>query len=192
MVEIERKFLVLSNDFVNEAFSKKRIVQAYLNSDPERTVRIRIKGKQGFLTVKGKGNSSGMSRLEWETEIAVDDAERLLQICEKGVIDKIRYEVKIGLHIFEVDIFSGENDGLIMAEIELQSEGETFEKPLWLGQEVTNDERYYNAYLSKKPFKSWYLFLRLDYFYGNYCTARIFVGNNFHECFAAQVNFTCF
>lgn len=155
MVEIERKFLVLSNDFVNDAFTKKRIVQAYLSSDPERTVRIRIKEDKAFLTIKGKGNSTGTTRLEWETEIAVGDAEKLLLICEEGSIDKIRHEVKVGQHIYEVDSFSGKNEGLVLAEIELQSEDESFEKPSWLGVEVTNDERYYNAYLSKNPFKEW-------------------------------------
>lgn len=155
MVEIERKFLVLSNDFMSEAFSQKRIVQAYLNSNPERSVRIRIKENRAFLTIKGKGNPSGTTRLEWETEISVRDAEQLLLICEEGTIDKIRYEVKIGWHTFEVDVFAGENEGLIMAEIELESEDEVFEKPFWLGHEVTNDERYYNAYLSKNPFKKW-------------------------------------
>lgn len=155
MIEIERKFLVLSNDFINAAFSKKRIVQAYLNSNPERAVRIRIKEDKAFITIKGKGNSSGTTRMEWETEIPVQDAEKLLAICEEGFIDKTRYEVKVGQHVYEVDIFTGENEGLIMAEIELQSENEAFEKPIWLGTEVTNDERYYNAYLSKKPFKNW-------------------------------------
>jgi adenylate cyclase len=155
MVEIERKFLVISNDFVNEAFTHKRIVQAYLNSSPERAVRIRIKEDKAFLTIKGKGNASGTTRLEWEKEIQVEDAEKLLLICEEGLIDKTRYEIKVGEHIYEVDIFTGENDGLIMAEIELQSEDEVFEKPNWLGKEVTNDERYYNAYLSKNPFKKW-------------------------------------
>lgn len=155
MVEIERKFLVVSNDFENDAYSKKRIVQAYLNSNPERTVRIRIKEEVAFLTIKGKGNASGTTRLEWETEIPVEDAEKLLLICEKGVIDKIRHEVTVGAHVYEVDVFCGDNDGLLVAEIELQSEDEFFEKPVWLGEEVTNDERFYNAYLSKKPFKNW-------------------------------------
>ena len=155
MVEIERKFLVLSDDFINEAFAKKRIVQAYLNSNPERTVRIRIKEDKGFLTIKGKGNATGTTRLEWETEIPLRDAEKLLTICESGNIDKIRHEVKVGNHVYEVDVFAGENEGLIVAEIELQSEEESFEKPSWLGKEVTNDERYYNAYLSVKSFKSW-------------------------------------
>ena len=155
MVEIERKFLVVSDDFINEAFAKNRIVQAYLNSNPERTVRIRIKENKGFLTIKGKGNASGTTRLEWETEIPLLDAEKLLTICESGIIDKIRHEVKIGNHMYEVDVFSGENEGLIVAEIELQSEDEAFEKPNWLGKEVTNDERYYNAYLSIKSYKTW-------------------------------------
>lgn len=155
MVEIERKFLVLSNDFINEAFSQKRIVQAYLSSNPDRTVRVRIKGDKGFITIKGKSNANGTSRLEWEREISVMDAETLLSICESGTIDKIRHEIKVGKHVYEVDIFSGENEGLVMAEIELQSEEESFEKPSWLGEEVTNDERYYNAYLSKKPFLNW-------------------------------------
>jgi adenylate cyclase len=155
MVEIERKFLVLSNDFVNVAFTKKRIVQAYLSSNPERTVRVRIKEDRAFLTIKGKGNASGTTRLEWENEVAIQDAEKLLLICEEGVIDKFRYEVQVGKHVYEVDVFTGENEGLIIAEIELQSEDEPFDKPLWLGHEVTNDERFYNAYLSKKPFKNW-------------------------------------
>jgi adenylate cyclase len=155
MIEIERKFLVLSDDFIAAAFSKKRIVQAYLNSNPERTVRVRIKEDKAFLTIKGKGNETGLTRLEWETQIAVVDAEKLLTICESGTIDKIRHELKVGNHIYEVDVFSGENEGLIIAEIELKSENEEFEKPSWLGKEVTNDERFYNSYLSKKPFKSW-------------------------------------
>lgn len=155
MIEIERKFLVLSNVFKSEAFEQNRIVQGYLSSNPERTVRVRVKGDKGFLTVKGKGSESGMSRLEWEKEITVNEAKQLLSICEKGVIDKIRYEIKIGSHVYEVDVFSGENEGLIIAEIELTSESESFEKPDWLGQEVTNDEKYYNAYLSKNPYKNW-------------------------------------
>ena len=155
MIEIERKFLVLSDGFISAAFSKKRIVQGYLNSNPERTVRVRIKTDKAFLTIKGKGNETGTTRLEWEREIAVSDAEKLLTICESGIIDKIRHEVKVGNHIFEVDVFSGDNEGLIIAEIELQSEEEVFEKPHWLGKEVTNDERFYNAFLSNFPFKDW-------------------------------------
>lgn len=155
MIEIERKFLVTSNEYVSEAFRSTRIVQGYLNSNPERTVRIRIKGEKGYITIKGKGNKSGLSRFEWEKEIPVADAERLLLLCEKGIIDKIRHEVKFNTHIIEVDVFFGENEGLIIAEIELKSENEKVEKPVWLGKEVTNIEKYYNAYLSKHPFESW-------------------------------------
>jgi CYTH domain-containing protein len=155
MIEIERKFLVVSNDFINETFTKKRIVQAYLNSNPDRTVRIRIKENKGFLTIKGKGNSTGTTRMEWETEIPLQDAEKLLTICENSIIDKTRHEVMVGKHMYEVDVFVGDNMGLIIAEIELQSEDEAFEKPSWLGKEVTNDERFYNAYLSINPFKIW-------------------------------------
>ena len=155
MIEIERKFLVLSNEFITAAFSKKRIVQGYLNSHPERTVRVRIKGDKGFLTIKGKGNETGTTRLEWEKEINVEDAEKLLQLCENGIIDKVRHEIQVGKHVFEVDIFSGKNEGLIIAEIELETEDEVYEKPNWLGKEVTNDIRFYNAYISNHPFKSW-------------------------------------
>lgn len=155
MIEIERKFLVTSTAFLNEFRTKNRIVQGYLSSVPERTVRVRIKGDKGYLTIKGKSSDSGMSRMEWEKEIALEEAEQLLLLCEAGVIDKIRYEIPVGKQLYEVDIFSGENEGLILAEIELQSENETFEKPNWLGMEVTNDTRYYNAYLSQNPFKTW-------------------------------------
>jgi adenylate cyclase len=155
MLEIERKFLVTSDAFKTEAFAQNRIKQGYLSSIPERTVRVRIKGDKGFLTIKGISNESGLSRFEWEKEIPVEEAEKLLLLCEAGVIDKTRYEVKTKKHIVEVDVFYGENEGLIMAEIELASETESFEKPNWLGQEVTNDKRYYNSYLSNKPFKNW-------------------------------------
>lgn len=155
MIEIERKFLVLTGAYKNEAVTQKRIAQGYLNSNPERTVRVRTKGNQGFLTIKGKSNDTGTSRMEWEKEITLEDAEQLLTLCEKGVINKIRYEVKIGNHTFEVDEFFGDNAGLTIAEVELSDENEAFEKPVWLGKEVTGDERYYNAYLSNKPYKSW-------------------------------------
>jgi adenylate cyclase len=157
MIEIERKFLVTSTEFIKEAIRQSRIVQGYLSSNPERTVRVRVKGDKGFLTIKGIGNKSGLSRFEWEKEIPLEDAEQLLRLCEKGVIDKIRYEVAISNHLYEVDVFSGANEGLIIAEIELSNENESFEKPNWLGMEVTNDNRYYNAYISKNPFKNWNL-----------------------------------
>lgn len=155
MLEIERKFLVHSTDFKKEAFAQTRIKQGYLSSVPERTVRIRIKGNKAYLTIKGISSASGLSRFEWEKEIVVEEAEQLLLLCEKGIIDKCRYEVQSGKHIIEIDEFYGENQGLIMAEIELESETESFEKPLWLGLEVSQDKRYYNAYLSQHPFKNW-------------------------------------
>ena len=156
MIEIERKFLVTSDAFKKEAFAQNRIAQGYLSSVPERTVRVRIKGDKGFLTIKGASNESRLSRFEWEKEIPIEEATALLKLCEKGIIDKTRFEVKIGNHIFEVDEFYGENEGLIIAEVELKSETETFEKPVWLGKEVTNDIRYYNSYLSKNPFTNWH------------------------------------
>lgn len=155
MIEIERKFLVTSDDFKELAFKKTRIVQGFLNRDPERTVRIRIKGTEGFITVKGKGNESGASRFEWEKQITEKEAEALLEICEPGSIEKIRYEVKAGKHIFEVDEFLGENEGLIVAEVELSEEQETIELPNWAGNEVTGQTKYYNSQLSKQPYKKW-------------------------------------
>ena len=155
MIEIERKFLITSQDFKKEAFTQNRIKQGYLSSVPERTVRVRVKADRAFMTVKGASNDSGLSRFEWEKEITLEDAHQLLLLCEKRVIDKTRFEVKIGKHIYEIDEFYGENEGLIMAEIELNSENENFEKPSWLGQEVTSDNRYYNSYLSKNPYKNW-------------------------------------
>ena len=134
MLEIERKFLVTSDAFKEEAFAQNRIKQGYLSSVPERTVRVRVKGNKGYLTIKGISNDSGMSRFEWEKEIPVTEAKELLLLCEKGVIDKTRFEVKQGNHVFEIDEFYGENEGLIVAEIELGSETESFEKPSWLGK----------------------------------------------------------
>lgn len=155
MNEIERKFLVTSTEFQSESKKSNRIVQGYLNSNPERTVRIRIKGTQAFITIKGKGNESGTTRFEWEKEIKVTEAEQLLLLCEDGVIDKVRYEIPFGKHLYEVDVFEGDNKGLIIAEIELEDENESFEKPNWLGEEVTGDDRYYNASLSVSSYKNW-------------------------------------
>jgi adenylate cyclase len=155
MIEIERKYLVTSLDFKKDVFTQNHIAQGYLNSNPERTVRIRIKGTKGYLTIKGIGNESGASRLEWEREIPIEEAKILLKLCEKGVIEKTRYEVKSGNHLVEIDEFHGENEGLLMAEIELQNEHEVIEKPIWLGTEVTGDKRYYNSYLSLNPYKNW-------------------------------------
>ena len=155
MLEIERKFLVTSEAFKAEAHSVNRIVQGYLNTHPERTVRVRIKGEQGFITVKGKSNEEGTTRFEWEKEISVIEAEALLKLCEEEVIEKMRYEVKVENHIFEVDVFFGNNEGLIVAEIELNSESEKFPKPAWLGKEVTGEREYCNSQLSKQPYKNW-------------------------------------
>jgi len=155
MTETERKFLVLNDSYKEQAYTQKRIAQGYLSSVPERTVRVRTKGDQGFLTIKGKSNESGTSRMEWEKEISVADAEQLLALCEKGAIDKIRHEVKVGSHVYEVDEFFGDNAGLTVAEIELADENEEFIKPKWLGEEVTGTERYYNAYLSRNPYNTW-------------------------------------
>lgn len=156
MQEIERKFLILDTpDFRKEAFQKTRIVQGYLNSATERTVRVRIRGEQGFLTIKGKSSSDGLVRFEWEKEISVFEAEDLLKLCEAGIIEKVRYEIRLGNHIFEADEFAGENEGLLLAEVELKHKDEEFEKPDWLGEEVTGNKKYYNSYLSKFPFKEW-------------------------------------
>lgn len=153
-LEIERKYLVIG-DFKTEAYKHEDIAQGYLSSVPERTVRIRIKGKKAYITVKGIGNDSGASRYEWEKEISLPDARELMKLCEPGIIDKTRYYIKNGNYTFEVDEFRGENNGLIIAEIELKNEEDTFARPSWLGKEVTGDQRYYNASLIKRPFTKW-------------------------------------
>jgi CYTH domain-containing protein len=155
MLEIERKFLVTNNDFLKETTSSSKLVQGYLNSDKERTVRIRIQEEKAFLTIKGKSSENGMSRFEWEKEIKVHDAELLLQLCEKGIISKTRHYVIFEDFIVEVDVFDGENEGLIVAEIELKSEDQNVDLPNWIGTEVTGDKRYYNSYLSANSFKKW-------------------------------------
>jgi adenylate cyclase len=153
--EIERKFLVVG-DYKSLATKKTRIRQAYLSSVPERIVRVRIKGDKGFITIKGIVSKSGTSRFEWEKEIPLDDAKNLLELCEPGMIDKTRYIIEEpgGLQ-FEVDEFYGDNQGLTIAEIELPTEDHPFEKPKWLGKEVTAKAKYYNSMLLKKPFKKW-------------------------------------
>ncbi len=153
--EIERKFLVKNLDFINDSYANNRIEQGYLNSHKERAVRVRIKNQQGYLTIKGVSNASGTSRFEWEKEISVNEAQQLLNLCEPGVISKTRYLVKANQHTYEIDVFDGDNKGLIVAEIELNTENETFEKPEWLGEEVTGQTKYYNSQLSKNPFTNW-------------------------------------
>lgn len=152
--EIERKFLVVG-DFKSSARKQTRITQGYLSSVPERTVRVRVKGEKGFITIKGIGSESGASRFEWEKEIPVAEVRELLKLCEPGVIDKTRYLVEAGAHTFEVDEFYGDNEGLTVAEVELSSEEEAFDKPAWLGEEVTGDVKYYNSMLMKNPYKNW-------------------------------------
>lgn len=154
-LEIERKFLVINDEFKSEAYQKKIIKQGYLNSDKNRTVRVRIADNKAFLTIKGKTNASGTTRFEWEKEIDKNEAEELLLLCEPSIIDKTRFLVKSDHHTYEIDEFYGDNEGLIVAEIELNSENETFKKPSWIGKEVTGKIEYYNSSISKNPFKNW-------------------------------------
>ena len=153
--EIERKFLV-EGDFKPYTIKKTRIKQGYLSSVPERTVRVRINGDKGFITIKGISSESGASRFEWEKEIPIIDVYELLKLCEPGIIDKTRFIIpeKSGLN-FEVDEFYGENEGLTLAEIELPDEKYSFHKPQWLGKEVTGNKKYYNSYLSKCAYQNW-------------------------------------
>lgn len=153
--EIERKFLV-TGKFKKQAIKSHKIKQGFLSTIPERTVRIRMQDNQGFLTIKGLGNDSGTTRFEWEKEISKKDAENLLMLCEPSIIEKTRYIIPTNDNLFfEVDEFSGDNKGLLIAEIELPNENAFFEKPRWLGKEVTGQLKYYNAMLSKKSFKDW-------------------------------------
>ena len=152
-MEIERKFLV-EGDFKPFAESSCRIRQGYLSTDEGRTVRVRTKGEEGFLTIKGKTSESGMSRFEWEKEIPLAEACRLLLLCP-AIIDKTRYMVPAGRHVFEVDEFYGDNEGLVVAEIELESEDESFDKPSWLGCEVTGEVKYFNSMLLRNPYNKW-------------------------------------
>ena len=148
--EIERKFLVCGS--IPEGTSS-RLVQAYLSLDPQRTVRIRLDDETAFITIKGE--MEGISRSEFEYEIPHADGEEMLKLAEGAVIEKIRHRILIGKHTWEVDVFSGANEGLVVAEIELESEDEAFEKPDWIGEEVTSDSRYINACLAQKPFSEW-------------------------------------
>ncbi|MDT0294468.1 CYTH domain-containing protein [Mesonia ostreae] len=155
MQEIERKFLLKNDSFKKEAYNSYSIKQAYLNSHKERTTRIRIRGEEAFITVKGKSSKSGLSRFEWEKNISIAEAEELLQLCEPGRIEKTRFLVKVDHHIFEVDEFYKENEGLIIAEVELSSENEKVKLPNWIAEEVTGDKKYYNSYLIQNPYKNW-------------------------------------
>lgn len=153
--EIERKFLVKDKSY--QAFIQRQlyIIQGYLSSVPERTVRIRICGEAGFITIKGIGNDTGISRYEWEHPIRLKDARALLNICEAGIIEKNRCELIEGSHVFFIDEFLGDNEGLVIAELELKDEHEPFDRPSWLGTEVTGDTKYYNSMLRIKPYSTW-------------------------------------
>ncbi|MCD6092224.1 MAG: CYTH domain-containing protein [Bacteroidales bacterium] len=152
--EIERKFFV-KGDFISQAEESLLITQGYLSLDKERVVRIRIQNEKAFITIKGKSNASGLSRFEWEKEIDQKEALELMKLVVGSPIEKIRYRIPIEKHVFEVDVFSGKNEGLILAEIELSSEAEVFTKPSWLGKEVSGDSRFYNANLVLNPFSKW-------------------------------------
>jgi CYTH domain-containing protein len=154
-LEIERKFLVKNNDYKRQATSSSRICQGYICSNRGRTVRVRIRDSRGYLTIKGPSGNDGLARYEFEKEITLDEAQHLMDICEPGKIDKTRYLVPCGKHTFEVDEFYGENQGLVMAEVELGAEDEHYEKPDFIGEEVTGDKRYYNSYLRANPFSKW-------------------------------------
>lgn len=154
-LEIERKFLVRDDSYKQQAFSSSRIQQGYICSGHGRTVRVRRRDRSAFLTIKGPSFDGGLTRYEFEKEITLDEAENLFRLCEPGIIDKTRYLVKNGEHTFEVDEFYGENQGLVVAEVELSSPDEPFEKPDFIGQEVTGDRRYYNSSLRVNPFAKW-------------------------------------
>ena len=154
-LEIERKFLVKDDSYKAMAYSASRIAQGYICSSRGRTVRVRIRDEKGYLTIKGPSDSQGLGRYEWEKEIPIQEAQELMRLCEPGMIDKTRYLVKSGKHVFEVDEFYGENEGLTMAEVELESADESYEKPDFIGEEVTGDVRYYNSFLMKNPFTRW-------------------------------------
>lgn len=156
-LEIERKFLVkkAGRPYKEQAYACSRITQGYICSERGRTVRVRIRDKRGYLTIKGPSDESGTTRYEFEKEITLDEAKHLIKLCEPGLIDKTRYLVKSGNHTFEVDEFYGENDGLVIAEVELQSEDEPFTKPDFIAEEVTGDRRFYNSSLRARPFSLW-------------------------------------
>ena len=154
-LEIERKFLVRNDDYKRQAYDSSRICQGYICSGHGRTVRVRIRDQRGYLTIKGPSNADGISRYEFEKEITLDEAQHLMELCEPGRIDKIRYLVKSGDHTFEVDEFFGDNEGLVMAEVELSSPDEQPIMPHFIGKEVTGDRRYYNSQLRRNPYRLW-------------------------------------
>ena len=154
--ETERKFLVVG-DFKSQSYNATRIQQGYIASNNGRTVRVRIRGDKGYLTIKGPSGLKGITRYEFDTEIPLDDARELMEICEPGIIDKTRYLVKSpdGRHTWEIDEFYGDNEGLVLAEIELSHESEDFLKPDFIGREVTGDRRFYNSHMRSYPYRLW-------------------------------------
>ena len=154
-MEIERKFLVKGSDFKQQARSISHIQQGYLCSGKGKTIRVRSRDDKAYLTIKGPSLDGGLSRYEFEKEITLDEAKHLFQLCEPGIIDKRRYLVDYEGHTLEVDEFFGDNEGLVMAEIELNAPDESFKKPDFIGTEVTGDRRYYNAHLRQNPYKLW-------------------------------------
>lgn len=154
-LEIERKFLVLDDSYKKEAFNHSHIQQGYICSERGRTVRVRIRDDHAYITIKGPSMDGGLSRYEFEQEIPLEDGKRLMDLCEPGIIDKVRWLVKSGDHIFEVDEFFGTNEGLVMAEVELSSVDENVKKPDFIGKEVTGDRRYYNSQLRQNPYQYW-------------------------------------
>ena len=153
--EIERKFLITSNDYKQNISSKHDIIQGYLSTKPSRTVRLRVGGGKGYLTIKGGTSKNGLCRLEWEKELPLEEADELMALCLPNKIEKTRCKVNYKGWLFEVDIFKGINEGLKIAEIELDSEADIFEKPKWLGEEVTGIKKYYNSQLCQNPFTKW-------------------------------------
>lgn len=154
-LEIERKFLVLDDSYKCEAFSKSHIQQGYICSGQGRTVRVRIRDAYAYITIKGPSLDGGLSRYEFEQEIPLDDAKKLMTLCEPGIIDKVRWLVKSDKHTFEVDEFFGDNEGLVVAEVELSSPSEIPIIPHFIGKEVTGDRRYYNSQLRRHPYRTW-------------------------------------
>ncbi len=157
MQEVERKFLVLNDDYREEAYTTIHVRQGFLNTDPYRTIRIRLAGDQAQITIKGISSDNGTTRYEWEKDIPFSEAETLLQLCELNLIEKKRYLINFDGFVYEVDEFLEENEGLVIAEIELEEEDQEFTKPSWLGKEVTGDVRYYNSLLAKTPYRNWKL-----------------------------------
>lgn len=154
-LEIERKYLVLDSSYKHEAYSSSHIRQGYICSERGRSVRIRIRDEHAYLTIKGPSLDGGLSRYEFEQQIPFDDAQKLMSLCEPGIIDKTRWLVRSGEHIFEVDEFHADNDGLVVAEVELNDPTETPLLPHFIGQEVTGDRRYYNSQLRRHPYTQW-------------------------------------